>query len=590
MALSKPIWSEESGDIQEIGQHYVECDTDGCNRNCQFYCNPCHRPMCEQCRDDHIKSPDTKSHEVVLYRQRIRQLPVVKCKDHPLKDIDMLCKECQVLVCSKCATRNHQSHELKDLEEIYSEKFTLCLEEIYKIHRYFIPTTHDLQEEIKKDTTELTRVVEDIRTSMKAEGERVKRLVDEVVSRNIEQVDKIEESLTAMLQSQDTTYNGYISDLNDRVKEFRDHQDSTDSLKLISMTEEKLATQPIPETTKPVLPVFTAGQYSKDDIAKRLGRVDIPTIKPKNRKIRPMENESAQLESTEEQMKQDREKSHAKQTLTLSSSVTKVREFKVPGLDDVYHVSLGKSGRIWASDGSGSLVQTDLKGNKLQNLKTSGNYEGYFTVTQEENLIYADKEKKVIKRITHDNKITEFIKTGDWKPLSVYSSSINGDILVGMITDGEAKVTRYSKTGNEVQNMQKDDKGELLFECPHYITENINGDICISDYIKCAVVVMNKSEKHRFSYRGQDVNFRPSGICTDVLGHIVVCDLKNFIPLYWSLPLHKVHLLNRDGNFLRLIFSPLELKFPISVCVDDENNLHVGTRQSNIVTVFKYLQ
>ena len=98
MALSKPSWSEESGDIEEISQHYVECDTDGCNRNCQFYCNPCHRPMCEQCRDDHIKSPDTKSHEVVLYRQRIRQLPVVKCKDHPLKDIDMLCKECQVLV------------------------------------------------------------------------------------------------------------------------------------------------------------------------------------------------------------------------------------------------------------------------------------------------------------------------------------------------------------------------------------------------------------------------------------------------------------------------------------------------------------
>ena len=97
-----------------------------------------------------------------------------------------------------------------------------------------------------------------------------------------------------------------------------------------------MANQPIPETTTPVLPVFTAGQYSKDDIAKLLGRVDIPTIKPKNRKIRPMENESAQLESTEKQMKQDREKSNAKQTLSLSSSITKIREYKVPGVDSVY--------------------------------------------------------------------------------------------------------------------------------------------------------------------------------------------------------------------------------------------------------------
>lgn len=442
---------------------------------------------------------------------------------------------------------------------------------------------------------------------MKVEGERVKRLVDEVVSKNMEQVYKIEASLTVMLQSQDTTYKGYISDLDDRVKEFRDHQDSTDSLELVSITEKKLATQPIPETTKPVLPVFTAGQYSKDDIAKLLGRVDIPTTKPKNRKVRSMENDSAQLESTEEQMKQLREKSHAKQTLTLYSSVTKVREYKVPGVNNVYHVSLGKSGTIWISDSSGSLVQTDLEGNMLQNLKTSGSDDGYFTVTQEENLIYADKEKKVINRKTHDDKITEFIKTGDWKPLGVYSSSINGDILVGMmkdeeakvtrynktgktgmIKDKEAKVTRYSKTGNEIQNMQKDEKGELLFKHPQYITENINGDISTSDYHKQAVVVINKSRKHRFSCRGQGVGFTPSGICTDVLGHIVVCNfIRGFICFGIAPP--NVHLLNRDGNFLRLIFSPLELKNPVSVCVDDDNNLHVGTYHSNI-TVYKYLQ
>eukprot|EP00105_Crassostrea_gigas_P035774 XP_019919922.1 PREDICTED: uncharacterized protein LOC109617716 [Crassostrea gigas] len=144
-----------------------------------------------------------------------------------------------------------------------------------------------------------------------------------------------------------------------------------------------------------------------------------------------METASTQLKPTGNQRKQDREKSEVKQTLPLSSSVTKVREYTVPGVGSVSHISLGKSGRLWVSDGNGNLVQTDLQGNQLQKIKTSGRDEGYHTVTQDGDLIYTDRYNKVINRITPDNIITELIKTGDWEPLSIHSSHINGDILVG---------------------------------------------------------------------------------------------------------------------------------------------------------------
>ncbi|XP_062584081.1 uncharacterized protein LOC134245839 [Saccostrea cucullata] len=108
------------------------------------------------------------------------------------------------------------------------------------------------------------------------------------------------------------------------------------------------------------------------------------------------------------------------------------------------------------SDGArGNLVQTDLQGNVIQKIKTSGRDEGYHTVTQDRDLIFTDQDKKVINRITQDNNIPEFIKTGDWRPLSIHSSHINGDLLVGMRKDAEGKVTRYNKTGKELQNIQK---------------------------------------------------------------------------------------------------------------------------------------
>ena len=135
-----------------------------------------------------------------------------------------------------------------------------------------------------------------------------------------------------------------------------------------------------------------------------------------------------------------------KQTLSLSPSVTKVREYSVPGVESAYHVSVDKADRLWVSDGRGNLVQADLQGNLLQEIKTSGGFLRH-TATQDGGLIYTNRDKKVIYRITPDKKITEFIKTADWTPVSVHSSRINGDILVGMIKDEEAKVTRYSKAG-----------------------------------------------------------------------------------------------------------------------------------------------
>ncbi|XP_062584958.1 uncharacterized protein LOC134246587 [Saccostrea cucullata] len=571
MALSKI-------DIPRTAQHFLECGIEDCEGNCEFYCNPCYQRLCKQCRDEHLKRPENKNHEVVLYQQRKRQLPVEKCKIQPTKDVDMLCAECQVPVCSKCTTeQNHRGHIFTDLETIYAEKIAVFQEEISKIHEYFLPTSQDLQKEIKKDSSEIKHIMDNIRTSMKTEGETLKSLVDTVISENMKQLDQIEHSLLEDLNTQDKTMDDYITYLNNLVKELHICLSSTETKKL--MSEKKPKIRSVPETTKPVTPGFTAGQYSKSDVTKLLGEIHVPNTRAKKREIKPIENVyNTAMKPTHEQMKEDRKKSDKKQTLSLSASVTKVREFNVPGVDRAFHVSLDQSDRLWISDEYGNLLQTDLQGNVIQKIETSGG-RGYHTVTQDGVLIFTDKNKKVINTITKDNNITEFIKTGVWRPLSIHSSHINGDLLVGMVTLGEAKVTRYKKTGKELQNIQTDNKGQELYSYPHYIIENINGDICTSDFYKEAVVVVNKSGQHRFSYTGQELEFSPYGICTDVLGHILVCD--RFI--------NSVHLLDQDGQFLLLLLtSQQEVECPRILCVDDENNLYVG-QVTNKLTVYKYL-
>nr|XP_019926831.2 transcription intermediary factor 1-beta [Crassostrea gigas] len=361
--------------IPPDAQHYLVCGTEDCARNCQFYCNDCHLPMCEQCQDEHQKNRKTKNHEVVPYKQRKRQLPVEKCKIHPTKEIVILCEECQIPLCYKCTTtKEHRGHVLTDLEMVFDEKVSLCQDEIAKIRNYFEPTSQDLKKDIASDVKEIKKIMEVLKTSIKAEAEAVKKLVDTVTSDKIKHVDKIEQSLSETLYGQNQNIDDYINYLNDLIKTFYGYLSPSNIEELtFALNSENLIIRPIPETSKPVPPIFTAGQYSKGDVAKLLGRLTVPNIKPVNRKIKPMETASTQLKPTGKQRKQDREKSDVKKTLSLSSSVTKVREYTVPGVG-VFHISLGKSGRLWASDSSGNLVQIDLQGDKLQKIQTSSEY------------------------------------------------------------------------------------------------------------------------------------------------------------------------------------------------------------------------
>lgn len=557
--------------IPDTAQHFLECGTENCKGNCQFYCNPCLRPFCDQCRDEHLQNPESKNHEVVPYKQRRRQLPVEKCMVHSDEDLDFHCKECDVPLCSNCLTKaSHQGHTIIDLTTLYADNCQTCQEKIDQIRQNLIPTLQNLQEETKADATVIKKMMNYIRSELKAEATCFKSIVDMVTLEKIDQVNKFEESLTQCLRNQDRTYDDYIFYLNKLIKDIFAYLSISklEDNPLISSSFQAWNIKPIPDISIPIPPVIEAGQFSKEDIEKLLSRIHVPDVTPEKRKIQSMEFISRQSFST-----------FVKPTLSLSSSVSKIRKYRLSGIDNAWHISLGHSQKLWVSDINGNFVQTDAKGNQLQKTKSSDGF-GYHTVTKNGDMIYADECNNVITMITLDYKIIEFIKTGDWRPFSIHSSSINEDILVGMKKDEEVKITRYSKAGKEKQNIQRNNKGHKVFGFPYYITENFNGDICTSDLNKHAVVVVTASGKQRFCYANPGSKFVPRGLCTDVLGHILVCDYS----------CETVHMLNQDGQFLRLLLTKKEgVEHPCSVCVDAENNLYVG-QLNKTVLVYKYLQ
>lgn len=155
----------------------------------------------------------------------------------------------------------------------------------------------------------MKKIFEGIRECLKEEATSFKSLVDRVTSENIDQVNKMEESLMESLKGQNKTYADYISYLNELIKKFHGYLSNSklqnNPLISSSIISEALRIQIIPETFRPVRPMFTAGQFNRNDVAKLLGSINVPSITPEARKIKSMETLDAQSNPSHKQKKQE---------------------------------------------------------------------------------------------------------------------------------------------------------------------------------------------------------------------------------------------------------------------------------------------
>ncbi|XP_061171147.1 uncharacterized protein LOC133180696 [Saccostrea echinata] len=265
--------------------------------------------------------------------------------------------------------------------------------------------------------------------------------------------------------------------------------------------------------------------------------------------------------------------------LVLQKSVT------VTGVSCVWHITRVSSDRVWISDDYNNLILTNTAGDKLHYLTDIASGYGGHTVTRDGDLIYIDSRYNINKLSTDHRVQTTLIKynTAPWEPRCVYSSPSTGDLLVGMYNTDTwtGQVNRYNNTGQHIQTIQYNNTGQGLYRWPHYITENHNGDVIVSDYDRYAVVVTDHVGRYRFSYTGppSGSGLWPLGICTDALSHILVCDYNTYT----------VQMIDKDGQFLSQIEREQHgIDRPQGLSYDDRTHLlWIGSRYNNKVNIYR---
>lgn len=205
---------------------------------------------------------------------------------------------------------------------------------------------------------------------------------------------------------------------------------------------------------------------------------------------------------------------------------------------DLCSISCLSDENVWVGERNERTIKLfNFQGELVKSIPTkSKNMPRDITVTKSDDLVYTDYADHTVNIVKGENvDVQELIRLQQWRPVSVCSTRF-GDLLLIMdsLDKKQTKVLRYSDY-KENQSIQFNEKGQPLYSSGgdiKYISENRNGDICVSDYIAYALVVVNQAGKFRFTYTGPPFltkrPFEPYGITTDSHGRILTAEYTHF--------------------------------------------------------------
>lgn len=208
----------------------------------------------------------------------------------------------------------------------------------------------------------------------------------------------------------------------------------------------------------------------------------------------------------------------------------------------------------------------------------------FITRDAENNLIMSSNEQKVVGKPGPGFNLETFASFPGYHPRGL-TLTPGGDILICLAQSAafqdyrpvhKNKVVKLTSSGEMLAEYGADGK---LFMYPLRVAVNVNGDICVSDSRKQAIIIVKPCGELKTEYTGsnseheQKSSFEPRGIACDARGHIFVADSTN----------NAIHMLEHTGVFMRMVVTEADgLYGPYSVAVDKEDYLWIGCRDADI--------
>ncbi|XP_078327848.1 uncharacterized protein LOC144623325 [Crassostrea virginica] len=541
-------------------QDVITCDL--CEKAALQFCNSCQVSLCDTCVKKHRDEFKSLPHDIAPFLDRKIQVVLPACQEHSGQRCEVNCKECNTPVCIKCIGLGpHKGHDVEELNETHDHKIRKIKSDTEEIQAKLIPKYQKEDVGIGKKMSKTKSKIDDLGK----ESRKLRKLWHQEVDNIFDKIDSLSQVLTEKnlnaLQEYHNKIRDLISEMNTIVKQ-----------------NEKL---------------FNSNKLSEvNEYQSKLNEYQDFPLKPNIDQGKELIIEIGDYRATLKQKFQPSPSADVSRLPTgIWNFMNQVRVIATitTNYKPLWGVACVGGTEAWIYGNNKTITHIDTHGAVRDKVTTTGQYgpDG-IAVTRGRELIYSDPNSGTVNSVRHGESETLITTPQGWRSGRL-SCTRSGDILVHVYKESvlqiKHNIIRYQ--GQQIeQEIDNDGQGNPIFKDGWnslFMSENNNGDICVSDANADTVVVINKPGRVRFRYDGTPArtkkSFGPRYIVTDALSQIIVSDYNN----------NCLHILDQNGQFLRCV-DDCGLDKPYGLSVNSEGRLWVGLIDTGEIKVLKYLE
>ncbi|XP_022320064.2 uncharacterized protein LOC111122565 [Crassostrea virginica] len=523
------------------GQEAVECGL--CQNPVSFFCRRCGVNLCDSCLPDHVRA----KHDVVDYASKDDD-DVCFCDSHPENKCSAYCQKCDVPICILCVSIKHRSHEISELQDKVEE----LLKDISGENDRLQSFRHEMEtllDHTTKQLSSLSSFYQQKKDEVTAREKEWHKLIDNHVKKLHQELDELQKQSESAIQKQNREFEemiGKMDEMNRKTTVLQKSKNVTEMQKFRLVIKEQ---KTLREFTQYTFPTFLEYKIDENYMKTYFGYIE----KMQERKI-PLLEKNVMPDPD------------SGRKLLEAPSVSSVIDTGFPAdkknNNRLYDMAVTDDQEVWMGGASKELKLFDLQGHLHRTVTIT--CRGIYICMYNKQVVYSDYNDKAVK-ISDDDTVVTMFTTGDWIPCGI-TGSASGDLLVCLFKDDQSKVVRYSSTGTVLQEIQYDSQCQPLYQLAWHIAENINGDIIVTDFKMEKVIAVDSLGIFRFTYSGRNKDLNVVSVATDSVGHVYVTDFNG----------DKIHMLDRDGRFLRYITPEGGIEGPRAVCMIGDREMIVG--------------
>jgi len=153
-------------------------------RTATVYCFDCSQKLCDPCSRPH-RLVKVGAHQVrplgVELEEELIQLRASSCDKHKDKQVELYCCDCNENICLMCSAVKHKNHNSVEIPKA-AANYRLIIEADAKLIMCTVSDVHQQLEDTKQDVVDFVAEAENVRETVIATGDVIKRLVDNQVS------------------------------------------------------------------------------------------------------------------------------------------------------------------------------------------------------------------------------------------------------------------------------------------------------------------------------------------------------------------------------------------------------------------------